>query len=105
MFLDASIDLLARALKKWLVEEAVPNFARQVAQCGEVSIGDRDHAVEQGSEELVRARGRHFAALQSSFENPQDRRNLLLHSLMGLADPKQTLFELGSVVEVADAVV
>src|SRR6266545_6975551 len=89
MVLHLVIDVFTRPLEQRLIKIAIPHLTGQVAERSERSLRYGDHPVEQGAEGFLSARSQERCALQTSFKNPENWCNLLLHSLVRLADPEE----------------
>ena len=89
------VDMFSRSLEERLVKVAISHLAGQVAECREVSVRDGDHAIQQCAEGLLSTRSQSVNAMQTPFKNAEYWRDLLLHPLVGLADPEQAFFQLG----------
>ena len=83
------------SLEERLVKAAISHLASEVADCRKVSVGDGDHAIQKCAEGLLSVRSQSVNAMQSPFKDAEYGRDLLLHPLVGLADPEQGFFQLG----------
>ncbi len=93
MVLHLLVHLSASLLKQRLVEVAIAYFPGQVGDGGEEPVGQSGHPVEKRPKRFFRRRRELDDSPQTSFENGQNGRDLLLQALVRFVNPEQTLFQ------------